>query len=323
MNSKIFFRNEIVSVIVPCYNEEESLPLFYQEIKRIRAKLSEFRFELIFVDDGSKDQTAKLMRELAACDSEVRYILFSRNFGKESAMYAGLKNAEGDYVVIMDADLQHPPAMILEMIHAIKEEGYDSAATRRIDRKGEPPVRSFFAKQFYKLMNKISQTELVDGAQDYRMMTRQYVNSLLELSEYNRFSKGLFGWVGFETKWLPHENTERVAGETKWSFWKLLKYSIDGIVAFSTAPLALAMAVGILFAFLAFLLVIMIVVRTVIFGDPVAGWPSMACLILLIGGIQLICTGILGTYLSKSYLEVKKRPIYLAKETNIQKGEDE
>lgn len=314
---------EKISVIVPCYNEEESLPLFYQEIKRIRAELSEFRFELILVDDGSKDQTAKLMRKLAASDDEVRYILFSRNFGKESAMYAGLKNAKGDYVVIMDADLQHPPAMILEMIHAIKEEGYDSAATRRIDRKGEPPVRSFFAKQFYKLMNKISQTELVDGAQDYRMMTRQYVNSLLELSEYNRFSKGLFGWVGFETKWLPHENTERVAGETKWSFWKLLKYSIDGIVAFSTAPLALAMAVGILFAFLAFLLVIMIVVRTVIFGDPVAGWPSMACLILLIGGIQLICTGILGTYLSKSYLEVKKRPIYLAKETNIQKGEDE
>ena len=220
----------------------------------------------------------------------------------------------------MDADLQHPPALLPEMLKGIKEEGYDSVATRRVDRQGEPPIRSFFARQFYKLMNKISQTELVDGAQDYRMMTRQFVDSLLELSEYNRFSKGLFGWVGYKTKWLPHENTERVAGETKWSFWNLLKYSIDGIVAFSTAPLAIAMVIGILFACLAFIMVIFIVVRTLIFGDPVAGWPTMACLILLIGGVQLICIGILGTYLSKTYLEVKKRPIYVAKETNLQKG---
>lgn len=311
---------EKISVIVPCYNEEESLPLFYPEIKKVRDTLPEYAFEVILVDDGSKDRTVEIMRELAEKDEEIRYLSFSRNFGKESAMYAGLKNASGDYVVLMDADLQHPPALLPEMLKGIKEEGYDSVATRRVDRQGEPPIRSFFARQFYKLMNKISQTELVDGAQDYRMMTRQFVDSLLELSEYNRFSKGLFGWVGYKTKWLPHENTERVAGETKWSFWNLLKYSIDGIVAFSTAPLAIAMVIGILFACLAFIMVIFIVVRTLIFGDPVAGWPTMACLILLIGGVQLICIGILGTYLSKTYLEVKKRPIYVAKETNLQKG---
>ena len=310
---------EKISVIVPCYNEEESLPLFYPEIKKVRDTLPEYAFEYILVDDGSKDRTMEIMRELAEKDEEIRYLSFSRNFGKESAMYAGLKNASGDYVVLMDADLQHPPALLPEMLKGIKEEGYDSVATRRVDRQGEPPIRSFFARQFYKLMNKISQTELVDGAQDYRMMTRQFVDSLLELSEYNRFSKGLFGWVGYKTKWLPHENTERVAGETKWSFWNLLKYSIDGIVAFSTAPLAIAMVIGILFACLAFIMVIFIVVRTLIFGDPVAGWPTMACLILLIGGVQLICIGILGTYLSKTYLEVKKRPIYVAQETNLQK----
>lgn len=311
---------EKISVIVPCYNEEESLPLFYPEIKKVRDTLPEYAFEVILVDDGSKDRTVEIMRELAEKDEEIRYLSFSRNFGKESAMYAGLKNASGDYVVLMDADLQHPPALLPEMLKGIKEEGYDSVATRRVDRQGEPPIRSFFARQFYKLMNKISQTELVDGAQDYRMMTRQFVDSLLELSEYNRFSKGLFGWVGYKTKWLPHENTERVAGETKWSFWNLLKYSIDGIVAFSTAPLAIAMVIGILFACLAFIMVIFIVIRTLIFGDPVAGWPTLACLILLIGGVQLICIGILGTYLSKAYLEVKKRPIYIAKETNLQKG---
>ena len=314
---------EKISVIVPCYNEEESLPLFYPEIKKVRDTLPEYAFEYILVDDGSKDRTVEIMRELAEKDEEIRYLSFSRNFGKESAMYAGLKNASGDYVVLMDADLQYPPALLPEMLKGIKEEGYDSVATRRVDRQGEPPIRSFFARQFYKLMNKISQTELVDGAQDYRMMTRQFVDSLLELSEYNRFSKGLFGWVGYKTKWLPHENTERVAGETKWSFWNLLKYSIDGIVAFSTAPLAIAMVIGILFACLAFIMVIFIVVRTLIFGDPVAGWPTLACLILLIGGVQLICIGILGTYLSKAYLEVKKRPIYIAKETNLSKGEKE
>lgn len=313
---------EKISVIVPCYNEQESLPLFYPEIKRVRGLLPEYAFEIILVDDGSRDKTVELMRELAAQDEEIRYISFSRNFGKESAMYAGLKASQGDYVVIMDADLQHPPVLMVEMIRSIKEEGYDSVATRRVDRKGEPPIRSFFARQFYKLMNKISQTELVDGAQDYRMMTRQYVDSLLELSEYNRFSKGLFGWVGFNTKWLPHENTERVAGETKWSFWKLLKYSIDGIVAFSTAPLAISMVMGVLFAFVSLAMLITAIVRTAAFGLPFMGWFSTVFLLFLIGGVQLVCTGILGTYLSKSYLEIKKRPIYITKETNVVKNED-
>lgn len=313
---------EKISVIVPCYNEQESLPLFYPEIKRVRGLLPEYAFEIILVDDGSRDKTVELMRELAAQDEEIRYISFSRNFGKESAMYAGLKASQGDYVVIMDADLQHPPILMVEMIRSIKEEGYDSVATRRVDRKGEPPIRSFFARQFYKLMNKISQTELVDGAQDYRMMTRQYVDSLLELSEYNRFSKGLFGWVGFNTKWLPHENTERVAGETKWSFWKLLKYSIDGIVAFSTAPLAISMVMGVLFALASLAMLITAIVRTAAFGLPFMGWFSTAFLLFLIGGVQLVCTGILGTYLSKSYLEIKKRPIYITKETNVVKNED-
>lgn len=308
---------EKISVIVPCYNEEESIPLFYDEIKRVRSLMTDYAFEVIFVDDGSRDRSLELMRELAEKDEEIRYISFSRNFGKEAAMYAGLKNAAGDYVVMMDVDLQDPPALLPEMVRCIKEEGYDSVATRRVDRKGEPPIRSFFARRFYQLMNCISKTELTDGARDYRLMNRKFVDSLLELSEYNRFSKGLFGWVGYKTKWLPYENTERVAGETKWSFWKLLKYSIDGIVAFSTAPLSIAMVMGILFAFLAFLMVIFIVVRTAMFGDPVSGWPSMVCLMLFVGGIQLICVGILGTYLSKTYLEVKNRPIYIAKETNI------
>lgn len=308
---------EKISVIVPCYNEEESIPLFYDEIKRVRGLMTDYAFEVIFVDDGSRDRSLELMRELAENDEEIRYISFSRNFGKEAAMYAGLKNAAGDYVVMMDVDLQDPPALLPEMVRCIKEEGYDSVATRRVDRKGEPPIRSFFARRFYQLMNCISKTELTDGARDYRLMNRKFVDSLLELSEYNRFSKGLFGWVGYKTKWLPYENTERVAGETKWSFWKLLKYSIDGIVAFSTAPLSIAMVMGILFAFLAFLMVIFIVVRTAMFGDPVSGWPSMVCLMLFVGGIQLICVGILGTYLSKTYLEVKNRPIYIAKETNI------
>ena len=308
---------EKISVIVPCYNEEESIPLFYDEIKRVRGLMTDYAFEVIFVDDGSRDRSLELMRELAEKDEEIRYISFSRNFGKEAAMYAGLKNAAGDYVVMMDVDLQDPPALLPEMVRCIKEEGYDSVATRRVDRKGEPPIRSFFARRFYQLMNCISKTELTDGARDYRLMNRKFVDSLLELSEYNRFSKGLFGWVGYKTKWLPYENTERVAGETKWSFWKLLKYSIDGIVAFSTAPLSIAMVMGILFAFLAFLMVIFIVVRTAMFGDPVSGWPSMVCLMLFVGGIQLICVGILGTYLSKTYLEVNNRPIYIAKETNI------
>lgn len=250
-------------------------------------------------------------------DERVKYISFSRNFGKEAAMYAGFSNAKGDYVTLMDADLQDPPALLPEMIKAVEEEGYDSVATRRVTRKGEPPIRSFFARQFYRLMHRISKTEIVDGARDYRLMTRQFLDSLLGLEEYNRFSKGLYGWVGYKTKWLEYENIERAAGETKWSFWKLLLYSIEGIVAFSEVPLALAAVMGVFFCLLAFVFVVVIVARTLMFGDPVDGWPSLVCVILFMGGIQLFTIGILGKYLSKTYLEVKNRPIYICKETNV------
>ena len=308
-----------ISVIVPCYNEQEAVPLFYEEMVRVEKSMQNYSFELIFVNDGSKDNTINVVRELAAKDEQVKFIDFSRNFGKEAAIYAGLSNATGDYVVMMDADLQDPPALLPEMVRYIEEEGYDSVATRRVTRKGEPPIRSFFARCFYKLINKMSKTEIVDGARDYRLMTRRFVNSLLELSEYNRFSKGLFGWVGYKTKWLEFENVERVAGETKWSFWKLFLYSIEGIVGFSTAPLAFSAVVGIVFCIVAFLFICVIVVKTLVFGDPVSGWPSMVCTSLLVGGIQLFCIGILGEYLAKNYLEVKKRPIYICKDTNIDK----
>ena len=312
---------KLISVVVPCYNEEEVLPLFYQEITRVAGEMPDYAFEFLFVDDGSKDGTMKVVKEMAAQDERVKYISFSRNFGKEAAMYAGFSKAAGDYVTLMDADLQDPPALLPEMVKAIEEEGYDSVATRRVTRKGEPPIRSFFARRFYALMRRISKTEIVDGARDYRLMTRQFVNSLLELGEYNRFSKGLYGWVGYKTKWLEYENVERAAGETKWSFWKLLLYSIEGIVAFSEAPLAIAAVSGLLFCFIAFLFIVFIVVRTLLFGDPVAGWPSLICVILMIGGIQLFCIGILGKYLSKTYLEVKNRPIYICKESNIRESD--
>ena len=312
---------KLISVVVPCYNEEEVLPLFYQEITRVAGEMPDYAFEFLFVDDGSKDGTMKVVKEMAAQDERVKYISFSRNFGKEAAMYAGFSKAAGDYVTLMDADLQDPPALLPEMVKAVEEEGYDSVATRRVTRKGEPPIRSFFARRFYALMRRISKTEIVDGARDYRLMTRQFVNSLLELGEYNRFSKGLYGWVGYKTKWLEYENIERAAGETKWSFWKLLLYSIEGIVAFSEAPLAIAAVSGLLFCFIAFLFIVFIVVRTLLFGDPVAGWPSLICVILMIGGIQLFCIGILGKYLSKTYLEVKNRPIYICKESNIRESD--
>ena len=308
---------KLISVVVPCYNEEAVLPMFYQEITRVAGEMPDYAFEFLFVDDGSRDNTLSVVKDLARGDDRVKYVSFSRNFGKEAAMYAGFSKAKGDYVTLMDADLQDPPALLPEMVRAVEEEGYDSVATRRVTRKGEPPIRSFFARCFYKLMRRISKTEIVDGARDYRLMTRQFVNSLLELGEYNRFSKGLYGWVGYRTKWLEYENVARAAGETKWSFWKLLLYSIEGIVAFSEAPLALAAVMGILFCLLAFFFIIFIVVRTLIFGDPVDGWPSLVCLISLIGGIQLFSIGILGEYLSKAYLEVKKRPIYICKETNV------
>lgn len=312
---------EKISLIVPCYNEEEVLPLFYQEVTRVAGLMEEFAFEFLFVDDGSRDGTMNVVKDLAEKDERVKYVSFSRNFGKEAAMYAGFTHASGDYVAVMDADLQDPPALLPEMMAAIKNEGYDSVATRRVTRKGEPPIRSFFARCFYKLMRRISKTEMVDGARDYRLMTRQFVNSLLELGEYNRFSKGLYGWVGYKTKWLEYENVERAAGETKWSFWTLLLYSIEGIVAFSAAPLAVAAVSGIVCCVLAFLFIVFIVVRTLMFGDPVSGWPSLVCIILLIGGLQLLSIGILGEYLAKTYLEVKNRPIFICKESNIREND--
>lgn len=310
-------KKELISIVVPCFNEEEALPYYYKEMNKVSKKLKE-NIELIFVNDGSRDKTLEILKDLAQTDSRVKYISFSRNFGKEAAMYAGFKNANGDYVTTMDVDLQDPPELLLEMIRLIKEEGYDSVGVRRVTRKGEPVIRSFFARCFYKLINKMSATEMVDGARDYRLMTRQMVDALLELKEYNRYSKGLFGFVGFDTKWLEYENVERVAGETKWSFWKLFKYAIEGIVAFSTAPLVMASYLGVFLCFVAFMFVVLIVGRTLIFGNPVSGWPSLACIIIFIGGLQLLCIGVIGEYLSKTYLETKKRPIYIVKDTNVE-----
>ncbi|MBQ8604134.1 MAG: glycosyltransferase family 2 protein [Oscillospiraceae bacterium] len=309
---------KLISVIVPCYNEQEVLHLFYDEITRVAGEMTGYDFEFIFVNDGSRDNTLTICKQLAEKDERVKYISFSRNFGKEAGIFAGFEKSKGDLVCMMDADLQDPPALLPEMVQAIEVEGYDFVATRRVTRKGEPPIRSFFARMFYKLMNKISKTEIVDGARDYRLMTRQFVNSLLELREYNRFSKGLFGWVGYNTKWLEYENVERAAGETKWSFWKLLLYSIEGIMAFSTVPLAISAVAGFVFCLVAFVAILFIIAKTLLFGDPVAGWPSTACLILFVGGVQLFCIGIVGQYLSKAYLEIKGRPIYICKETNIE-----
>ena len=308
---------EKVSLVVPCYNEEEVLPYFYEEFCRVAKQLSDYIVEVIFIDDGSKDQTLSVVKKFSEKDARVKYLSFSRNFGKEAAIYAGFQYADGEYVAMLDADLQDPPSLLPKMLQAIKEEGYDSVATRRVSRKGEPPVRSFFARCFYKLMNKISTAEIMDGARDYRLMTRQFKDAILEISVYNRFSKGIFGWVGFKTKWIEFENVERKAGETKWSFWKLFKYSLEGIIGFSTAPLAMVSMLGVGVCMIAFLFLLFILVKTICFGDPVAGWPSMACMILMLGGIQLLCMGILGMYLSKTYLETKKRPIYICGETNL------
>ena len=305
-----------VSIIVPCYNEEESIPLFYKEIRKVFSKIN-YKLELIFINDGSKDKTLELIKNLSKKDKEANYISLSRNFGKEAAMWAGLKHSTGDYVAIMDCDLQDPPALIPEMLRLIEEEDYDVVGTRRVTRKGEPPIRSFFARMFYKIINKMSKVEMVDGARDYRMMTRQVVDNLLTLKEYNRYSKGLFSFVGFKTKWLEYENIERVAGETKWNFWKLFLYAIEGIVAFTTAPLTMAATFGILFCLVAFIMIIVIIVKTLIYGDPTSGWPSLACIIFMTNGIELLCIGVIGEYLSKTYLEVKKRPIYIVKESNM------
>ncbi len=308
-----------LTVIVPCYNEEAALHFFYAEMEKVMQQMQEVEFELLFVNDGSRDKTLEVIRELADKDERVKYVSFSRNFGKEAAIYAGLEHSTGDLTAIMDADLQDPPALLPEMYKAIVEEGYDSVATRRVSRKGEPPIRSFFARMFYKLMKKISKADIVDGARDYRLMSRQFVDALLEMGEYNRFSKGLFGWVGFKTKWLEYENIERVAGETKWSFWKLFLYSVDGIVAFSTMPLSLSALLGVCMCMVSVLAVIFIIVRQILYGGSAFGWPSMVCIMMFLGGIQLLCIGILGSYLAKTYLEVKKRPIYICKETNTVK----
>lgn len=306
-----------ISVVVPCYNEQGALPFYYDKMKEVMALLPELSFEIIIVDDGSTDGTLETAKQLANSDERIRYISFSRNFGKEAAMYAGLKNASGKYTAIMDADLQDPPEMLPKMYRVITEEGYDAVGTRRVTRKGEPPVRSFFARKFYKIMSRISKANMVDGARDYRLMNRKYVDALLSLGEYNRFSKGLFGWVGFKVKWLEFENVNRIAGETKWSFGQLFLYSLDGIVAFSNVPLYMASIAGIGSFIAAIAAMIFIIVRRLVFGDPVAGWASTVVIILFIGGIQLLSIGILGLYLSKLYLEAKNRPIYLLDETNI------
>lgn len=308
-----------ISVIVPCYNEEKALPVFLREVRGVLDRMTVgggLAYELLFVNDGSADGTLQLLRDAAQQDSHVRYLSFSRNFGKEAAMYAGLQHSKGDYVAVMDADMQDPPSLLPEMYAALQSGEYDSIATRRVSRDGEPPVRSFFARRFYCLMNHISDTRIEDGARDFRLMTRQMVDAILSMTEYNRFSKGIFGWVGFRTKWLPYENVERVAGQTKWSFWKLFLYSIEGITAFSTVPLAFAAVIGVLFCLIAFLFICVVLVKTLLYGDPVGGWPSTMCVILFLGGIQLFCIGILGQYLSKTYLEAKRRPIYILQETS-------
>lgn len=314
----------LLSIVVPCYNEQEALPYFYEEICRVAGEMKASHgaeFEFIFVDDGSRDNTLAIARELHKKDPRVRYISFSRNFGKEAGILAGLKAAKGDYVAMMDADLQDPPALLPQMLDALLEEDYDCAATRRTNRKGEPPIRSFFARMFYKIINRLSDADIVDGARDYRLMRRRMVDAILALPEYNRFSKGIFGWVGFKTKWLEYVNVERVAGETKWSFWKLFLYSLEGIVAFTTAPLALASLIGIIFCVLAFVMILFIIVRTLLFGDPTSGWPSLVCIIFLCSGVQLFCMGVLGQYLAKTYMEVKHRPVYIVRETEQDEAE--
>ena len=308
-----------LSVIVPCYNEEQSLQYFYKEIVAVSKKMNYLDFEYIFIDDGSKDKTLEILKEYAKKDKRVKFISFSRNFGKEAAMLAGLEYSKGDYVTLMDADLQDPPQLLETMYKIITEENYDSVGTRRVTRKGEPPIRSFFARMFYKIINKISKVEMVDGARDYRLMTRQMVDSIINMKEYNRYSKGIFSFVGFKTKWLEYENVERVAGETKWSFWKLFIYALEGITAFTTAPLIVSAVLGLVFCFISFIIIIFVVFKTLMFGDPVSGWPSLVCIILFLSGIQLFSIGVIGQYLAKTYLETKNRPIYIIKETEKSK----
>lgn len=305
-----------ISIVVPSYNEEKSLPLFYQAAGEVFKSLP-YDYELIFINDGSGDRTLEILKELSAKDPHVKYLSFSRNFGKESAMYAGFCHATGDYVAIMDADLQDPPELLPEMINILNEGKYDSVATRRSDRTGEPPIRSWFAKKFYILINRISDADIMDGARDYRLMKKEMVDAIVSMGEYNRFSKGIFGWIGFKTYWLPYENVERVAGKTKWSFWKLFKYALDGIISFSQAPLSIASWFGIAMTLVSFVMLSFIIIRKLIFGDPVAGWASTMCVIIFIGGLQLFCLGIIGQYIAKIYMETKHRPHYIVSESNL------
>ena len=304
-----------ISLLIPCYNEEESVPLFYKEVTRVLSELK-YEYELLFINDGSTDKTLEILKQLGERDMRVKYISFSRNFGKEAAMFAGFCNADGDYVAVMDADMQDPPSLIPEMLKYLESGEYDSVATRRVSRKGEPRIRSWFARKFYKIINRISDSDIVDGARDFRMMKKEMVDAIIAMSENNRFSKGIFGWIGFRTCWLPYENVERVAGETKWNFWKLLKYAIDGIINFSEVPLSIASWFGFIMAFIDFIFMIFIIVRKLCFGDPVSGWASTVCIIIFIGAIQLFCMGVMGQYIAKTYTEVKNRPHYIISESN-------
>ncbi len=304
-----------ISIVVPCYNEEESIEIFYKETVKVLKSIKQTTYEFVFVNDGSKDRTLEIFKTLHKKDKNVKFISFSRNFGKEAAMLAGFDKASGDFVTTMDVDLQDPPELLVEMYRSIKEEGYDCVATRSKSRKSYSPLRKFFTKSFYKIINKMSDVEIVDGARDFRLMKRKMVKAITSMREVNRFSKGLFGYAGFKTKWIEYEDRDRVAGSSKWSFMKLFKYALEGIISFSTTPLLYSVFIGLFFCLLAFIFVIVIIIKTLAFSDPVSGWPSLACIILFVSGIQLFCTGIIGTYLSKIYLEAKDRPIYIVSET--------
>jgi glycosyltransferase involved in cell wall biosynthesis len=309
-----------ITLIIPCFNEQEAIPVFYREVKKVLAGMN-CSCEILFVNDGSKDNTLAVIKMLAEKDPAVKYLSFSRNFGKEAAMYAGFCNADSDYTAVMDADMQDPPALLPKMIDILETGEYESVATRRVDRAGEPPVRSFFGRRFYRIVNAISDVEIVDGARDFRLMKREMVDAIVAMGEYNRFSKGIFGWVGYRTYWLPFENVERVAGETKWSFWSLFKYAIDGIVSFSQTPLSIASWGGVLMTGFSFLMLLFIIIRRIIFGDPVAGWASIICVVIFIGGLELFCLGIIGQYIAKIYLETKRRPHFIIADSNVEEAE--
>ena len=312
---------KLISIVVPCYNEEPTLGILYEELNRVTADMSAYDFEYVFINDGSKDKTLPILKEMSAKDEKVKYVSFSRNFGKEAALLAGLKNAKGDMVATMDADMQDPPTLLPKMVEYVASGEYDNAATRRVSRKGEPVIRSFFARMFYRVMRRITDIEIMDGARDYRVMNRPMVDSIIALQEYNRFSKGIFSWVGFETKWIEFENVERSAGETKWSFWKLFRYSIEGMVSFSDAPINIASWLGLIMTGVSVIALLFLFLRALIFGDPVAGWPSLACIMTFIAGIQLFVMGMMGQYVSKTYMEVKNRPHYIVKDSNVEDSE--